>query len=240
MSVVKVTLTHSASAKVVPEKRYGLAQSIDSIKANVYSHFGTPAEHCRLELYDERDVLVERAMSDEKLLGYYQCKDFYRIHVVDLQPAITLDNYDDVTNVEKYEMTEGDWLRRPDNVRHYKERMLAQQRAQMVADGIDPPPMLDDDSFQEEAAKIKIGDRCKCSPGDRLGEVVYVGRIQALKPGYYVGVQFDEPVGKSDGSVKGIRIFECAPLYGGILRPNQVEVGDFPVADIFAELQEED
>ena len=36
------------------------------------------------------------------------------------------------------------------------------------------------------------------------------------------GVQYDEPVGKNDGSVKGRRCFECSPEFGGFLRPDHI------------------
>lgn len=47
-------------------------------------------------------------------------------------------------------------------------------------------------------------------PGDRTAEVMYVGKISEIAPGYWIGVCYDEPVGKNDGSVKGRRCFECA------------------------------
>ena len=52
--------------------------------------------------------------------------------------------------------------------------------------------------------------------------------------GWWIGVQYDEPVGKNDGSVKGVTYFECTTGYGGMLRPNKVKVGDFPEIDEFA------
>ncbi|CCW61241.1 unnamed protein product [Phytomonas sp. EM1] len=237
MSVAKITLTHSASQNVVPEKRFALTQSVESIKQSAYSHFGTPSAYCRLELYDDRGLLIEADMSNEKMLGYYQCRDGYRIHVVDTQPAETISAFNDLSKVKKFEISEEEWLKRGDNVRAFKQQMLARQRAEMEAAGVAPTPVvtLNADSYEESAKQIQVGSRCRCKPGDRLGEVKYVGRIAKLKPGYWVGVQFDEPVGKSDGSVNGQRLFDCAPLYGAFLRPDQVEVGDFPPENLFSE-----
>jgi tubulin-folding cofactor B len=44
-------------------------------------------------------------------------------------------------------------------------------------------------------------------------------------------LQYDEPVGKNDGSVKGQRYFECSPNYGGFVRPAMVQTGDYPPFD---------
>ena len=48
-----------------------------------------------------------------------------------------------------------------------------------------------------------------------------------------MGVQFDEPVGKNDGSVKGQRFFTCPEGYGSLLRPDKVKAGDYPEVDEF-------
>ena len=86
----------------------------------------------------------------------------------------------------------------------------------------------------------QVGDRCQVNPGGKRGSVQFVGKIPAIAPGFWVGVQYDEPVGKNDGTVKGDRFFECPPKYGGFLRPNKIDVGDFPEEDLFGSEDDED
>ena len=62
----------------------------------------------------------------------------------------------------------------------------------------------------------------------------YVGKCEGLPHGYWVGVQYDEPVGRNNGTVKGRAYFECEDSYGGMVRPNLVRTGNFPPLDEFA------
>lgn len=45
----------------------------------------------------------------------------------------------------------------------------------------------------------KVGDRCEVDPGAKRGVVKFVGRAESLAPGFWVGIQYDEPLGKHDG-----------------------------------------
>jgi len=97
---------------------------------------------------------------------------------------------------------------------------------------------------------MEVGQRCQVEPGSRRGVVSYVGLVPELSGGgYWVGVTFDEPVGKTDGSVPSNlgngngketkRYFEAMPQYGSFVRGKNVQVGDFPERDIFDELDDE-
>lgn len=50
--------------------------------------------------------------------------------------------------------------------------------------------------------------------------------------GYFVGVRLDEPFGTGTGVIKGVKYFDAQDKYGIFVRPNTIEVGDFPVLDI--------
>ena len=74
---------------------------------------------------------------------------------------------------------------------------------------------------------------CQVCPGDRRGEVKFIGEVPQMKAGgYWVGVAFDEPVGLHDGTIKGEKYFECNPRYGSFVRGKNVICGDFPEIDI--------
>ena len=101
----------------------------------------------------------------------------------------------------------------------------------------------------ESVANIVVDQRCEVQPGGRRGTVKYVGEVPELTKkhqvgdndggGYWVGICFDEPVGKSDGTVGGTHYFDAMPKFGGFCRGKNVQVGDFPERDIFDELEDD-
>jgi len=91
-----------------------------------------------------------------------------------------------------------------------------------------------DDHQEELAAALQLGARCEVQPGGKRGAVAFVGKCPPLPAGFWVGVVYDEPVGKNDGSVAGQRFFTAQPGYGGLVRPAAVTTGDFPELDEFA------
>lgn len=54
-----------------------------------------------------------------------------------------------------------------------------------------------------------------------------------------IGVRFDEPVGKGDGTRNGTRYFDCEPKYGAFVRPHNLAVGDYPPAGL-SDLEDSD
>ena len=71
------------------------------------------------------------------------------------------------------------------------------------------------ETAQTAMSNIAVGTRVLVD-GTKKGVVRYVGLTQ-FKEGTWVGVELDEPLGKNDGSVQGVRYFECRPSYGSFV-----------------------
>ena len=107
--------------------------------------------------------------------------------------------FTDVSQVEKFELSEAEYAKRQDSVLAYKLRNKLGRFAS--SDQTESPPPTHDVHMD-----IKVGQRCEVEPTTeggiaRRGEVKYVGPTEfGNKTGVWVGVQYDEPVGKNDGS----------------------------------------
>jgi tubulin-folding cofactor B len=71
---------------------------------------------------------------------------------------------------------------------------------------------------------------------------MYVGDVEEIPggSGAWVGVKLDEPVGRNDGSLKGKRYWgkEGDAKFGVFVRPERVEVGEWPVIDDLEDMEE--
>lgn len=88
---------------------------------------------------------------------------------------------------------------------------------------------------------MKVGDRCETQPGARRGTIMFLGETEGiLQEGYWVGVKFDEPLGRNNGTVKGKQFFECMDKFGSFVRPKNVTVGDYPEIDLLDDSDEDE
>jgi len=134
----------------------------------------------------------------------------------------------DVSQVEKFELTEEEYAARQDTVLTYKQRnkigRFAQKDEELMPSGEVPPPV-----------NITIDSRCEVESLEpslsKRGTVRFVGPTKFSK-GTWVGIEYDEPFGKNDGSVQGERYFTCRPKYGVFVQPDKVRVGDYPVEEL--------
>ena len=225
MDILTVFITSSVNT-FSSERRYEKGITIAKLKEKLELVTGASFANMRLELYDDKGKLLGPMDDDSKLLGFYPVEDFFRIHVIDTNPYVQKGEFEDTSRVEKMEMTEEEYSKKTDSVRAFKAR----NKLGRFADDYEEKKRAIEDREEELASGLSIGDRCEVRVKDnppRRGEVKYVGKTQ-FKEGWWIGVQYDEPVGKNDGSVGGKSYFSCPAKYGGFVKPNSVTVGDFP------------
>ena len=67
---------------------------------------------------------------------------------------------------------------------------------------------------------FRVGERVWVN-GNKPGFIQFLGETQ-FAPGQWAGIVLDEPIGKNDGSVAGVRYFQCEPLKGIFTRPSKL------------------
>ncbi|XP_005403144.1 PREDICTED: CAP-Gly domain-containing linker protein 1 isoform X5 [Chinchilla lanigera] len=67
---------------------------------------------------------------------------------------------------------------------------------------------------------FRVGERVWVN-GNKPGYIQFLGETQ-FAPGQWAGIVLDEPIGKNDGSVAGVRYFQCEPLKGIFTRPSKL------------------
>ncbi|KAM9259193.1 tubulin-folding cofactor B [Morus bassanus] len=211
-------------------KRYSTGLTIAEFKCKLELVVGSPASCMDLELYSAEEELLGRLDCDEALLGSYPVADGCRVHVIDRSGA-RIGEYEDVSQVEKYEMTESDYDKRPESLRsflrqrrwgHYDTEGTRRRAAESSSNARRRRPHWWPPSLWAPVARSGCRDNPANGPPSCQTD---------FKPGYWVGVRYDEPLGKHDGSVGGRRYFECQPKYGAFVKPQSVTPGDFPEED---------
>ena len=231
-SVIRLNATHSHTKQVIAEIRFYKSQRLFEVKDTFSRKFGTLPEYAKLKIIkkdgQERPLGLE---DDERTLKELDLEDYDTLHVYDLNPNSMLvqNNFDDLSTVNKYEISEEDYNKRNDTVRKFKKKLMSDPNYIAMLDQSKGP------TYEEEAALIEVGMRCLLGDGMRRGQVAYVGIVKELGYGFFVGVILDEPLGDTNGEAKGKKYFTCQNKYGIFVRPNNLTVGDFPQEDIFNE-----
>eukprot|EP00897_Mesotaenium_endlicherianum_P001899 jgi/Mesen1/1737/ME000139S00976 len=219
---VLLHVSHSNLKQRFSEIRFDMHTTVERVKERLRTHTGTAVDSMVLQLFDDASCLVANMIDDARPLGYYSPLDGYRIHMLDSDPgSLSAGGWlEDTSLVKKYELSDEDYNKRQGDGcqegHHVAARRVPSSNSSLVF-------------------LTQVGDRCEVDPGGKRGQVAYVGEVEGLAPGFWVGVCYDEPVGKHDGMVKGKRYFECPPNHGAVMRPVLVKVGDFPERDPFEE-----
>ncbi|KAG0235183.1 hypothetical protein BGW41_000893 [Actinomortierella wolfii] len=218
------------------ELRLSKALTIENLKTRLEPITGVSPAFQQLQLYKDDVFVTSMEGNPDAMLGSFPVEDYWTIHVVDTNPTKVKGQFNDVSLVEKFEISQEEYEKRSDSVLAFKQR----NKLGRFSDALSTTSSTSDKErlYEEAAQNIKVGDRCEVDVGGesmkRRGTVKFLGKTD-FQPGVWVGVQYDEPLGKNDGSINGVRYFTCPPKYGSFVRPDKVKTGDFPEEDLFTD-----
>ncbi|CAI9568365.1 unnamed protein product [Staurois parvus] len=229
--VVTVRVSSSLNS-FTAEKRLDRGLTLAELKCKLELVVGSPASCMDLKLYSTDNTFIQNLDQDDALLGSYPVDEGCRIHVIDKSGA-KVGEFEDLSRVEKYEISDDAYDKRSDSVRSFLKRNMMGKfnEAEAAQKTAEQQHKLEEERLA--AGSITIGSRCEVrvtGQPTKRGTVMFVG-LTDFKPGNWVGVKYDEPLGKHDGRVEGKRYFECAQKYGAFVKPQFVAVGDFPEED---------
>ncbi|POR38172.1 Cell polarity protein alp11 [Tolypocladium paradoxum] len=232
------------SENAASERRITPSWTISQLKAKLETVTGIPPSSQRLSLQTSvgaERILIDGADEDSIRLSSFPLAPYAELHVADTRPPGARPNYTDTSGVDKYVMPEEEYEKKSDSVLAWKKT----QRLGRFDPNAPNHEQAKLEALDQEVRQrgVEVGKRCRVGGEDtRRGVVRYVGEVQEIPggKGAWVGVQLDEPVGKNDGSIAGRRYWgeSSALKHGVFVRPERVEVGDFPPMDDLEDMEE--
>ncbi len=186
-------------------------------------------------LTPEGDVICKLA-ENYKLIGSYPLNHGTQLLVEDPMYVQMEEETDD--DLEKrYQLSEEQYSSRKGTLKEFLRRnKLGKYNPEIIGKKEEEAKKEEEERKRAEEKDIEamnlieIGRRCEVSVPNQVakrGVVKFKGNVK-FADGLWVGVKYDEPFGKNDGSVNGVRYFEAPNNYGAFVRPIHVKVGDYP------------
>ncbi|KAI9293299.1 hypothetical protein K502DRAFT_351126 [Neoconidiobolus thromboides FSU 785] len=230
-----------SSGIIYVEKRFDKGITLSSFKKRLEPITGISVSNQILNLYNGEQLVqimtpFNGETEDSIMLGAFYVDDGYRVQVIDSSGSQKQQQYTDVNLVKKFELSNEEYEKRQDTVLAFKKRnqlgKFSEKEQEIKEEETEPKDM-------------SVNQRCEIKNEEdsmaKRGTIKFIGKTQ-FKPGYWVGVELDEPYGKNNGSVNEVPYFECREKYGLFVKPYKVKVGDYPPFniedDLFDELDE--
>ncbi|KAJ5169094.1 uncharacterized protein N7482_004688 [Penicillium canariense] len=264
---ISVIITSTAASRTTDgeprflnERRITPTWTVEQVKSKLETMTGVPpgSQRLRVKVPGRPDQWAD---NDQRLIGDYGLVKGTEIEVHDSRPQAMRPNFTDLSSVDKYEMTTETYETLSDSVLAWKRN---QKLGRFDPNALSPEEALrkqaEKDRSELASRGIAVDKRAIILPSSpphiRRGTIRFVGPVPTIPitgPGreleqngdlpaelqpIWVGIELDEPTGKNDGSVGGHRYFECLEKCGAFVKPDKVEVGDFPPLGLDDELDE--
>jgi len=215
------------------EKKFGKDLTLSELRGKLELITGASALSMKIAAFDKHGEKICDLDGDEgAMLGSFPLDNGVTIHAEDASRR--KGEFEDTAAVEKFELSKEEYGKRENTVQSFLKRNKLGKYNEEEMKRIEEEKARTEAEEKAKAAAFEVGARCEVRVPDNLarrGAVRYVGKVH-FKPGYWIGVQYDEPLGKNDGSVDGRRYFECPQKYGGFVRLAHCVTGDFPEEDL--------
>ncbi|TMW50588.1 hypothetical protein DOY81_004323 [Sarcophaga bullata] len=225
---IKINITNSKTDNIAFDIKFPKSMTVGELKNKLQIITGGNAGTMQVELY-KGERLITSLGDDSQMLGALPIDPGMRFHVKD---NFCWDISDE--QVEKFVLPEEEYDQKDNTVRSFlkKNRMGKYNEEEQKRE---EAKRKEKEELEKQKAELcTVGSRCQVTVKGcptRRGTVMYNGPLEG-KSGIFIGIKYDEPLGKNDGSVQGHRYFTCPPNYGGFVSPLAVEVGDFPEEDL--------
>ncbi|WBW73177.1 tubulin specific chaperone cofactor B [Schizosaccharomyces osmophilus] len=225
------------SSGIRSDRKINRQWTLSQLKTKLVPIIGIPEVYQKVKYEPASAASQTHTFSSEEensMLSLHNIEELSTIIIEDTRPPHMRPNYEDLSEVEKYEMSQEEYERRDDSVLAWKKRNHLGRFNPTHEESVNSKQ----ESLERELKdlQVNINSRC-CASGERYGTIRYIGFVPEIsKNSLWIGVEFDEPVGKNDGTVQGQRYFTTRNKHGSFLKPTDVEVGDFPEEDILADL----
>ncbi|KAJ5272855.1 hypothetical protein N7478_007980 [Penicillium angulare] len=255
-----VSRSGSAEPSFVTERRITPTWTVYQLKGKLETMTGIPpgCQRLRVKVPGRPDQWADE---EDRAIGDWGLAKGSEIEVHDSRPRAARPNFTDLSSVEKYELPAETYETLSNSVLAWKKN---QKLGRFDPNALSPEESLrqqvEKDQAEVVSKGITVSKRAIILPSSpphiRRGTVRFVGPVPSIPvsgPGrelenegelpvelqpIWVGIELDEPTGKNDGSVNGKRYFECLEKRGAFVKPEKVEVGDFPPLGLDDELDE--
>lgn len=171
------------------ERRFEKSITILTLKEKLEAITGIAASSMSLVLYNSMKQSIP--LENSKMLGYYSPVDYDTL-IVNCTSKEKFVNYNDLSNVEKFELSQQEYEERRDSVLEYKKK-------HKIGRFSETKNVKDFSTEEKLMENIKVGDRCITTDDIKKGTVMFIGTVE-FKEGPWVGIGLDEPLGKHDGT----------------------------------------